>query len=550
MSLRAKVLLPLAAFSIVLVAYLYAYWMPLSLANIEAGFQQSIEKHLDSVDEGLVPLLLGRQLDAVYENLDRLMAKNKDWIDLSLTDPEGRILYPLIPRTSTKAAAGNDVHFVERRIKYLDRDLGSLALQVDFGPRLSELRKRHWELTLVLLGVVLVFVVTTGVFLDRLVVRPVKLLSHASRKLAENDFNVPVEKVGEDEVGVLVDDFDGMRSALREYRFHLQNIHEQLQLELAERRKAEQELREAHKRLLTVLNSLDAIVYVADMNTYETLFINKYLEDICGDVIGKQCWQSLQSGQSGPCGYCTNKYLLAPGGEPAGVYQWEFRNTRDGRWYDNRDRAIQWVDGRYVRLEIATDITRRKETEEALLKSREVVERIFSMTTTCIAYLDRDFNFIRVNKEYAEADGKTPEYFTGKNHFALFPNAENEAIFRNVVQTGEQYRVHAKPFEYRNHPERGVTHWDWSLTPVRDAAGEVEALILSLINVTERVMAQEGLARLNDELEERIRGRTRELEEKNRELERLNKIFVNRELRMVELKDRIRELEEGLRRTS
>ncbi|WP_284694443.1 hypothetical protein [Geomonas sp. Red32] len=33
-----------------------------------------------------------------------------------------------------------------------------------------------------------------------------------------------------------------------------------------------------------------------------------------------------------------------------------------------------------------------------------------------------------------------------------------------------------------------------------------------------------------------------ELEQKNRELEEFNKLFVGRELRMVELKERIREL--------
>lgn len=53
-------------------------------------------------------------------------------------------------------------------------------------------------------------------------------------------------------------------------------------------------------------------------------------------------------------------------GEPRPPYIWEFQNILDKRWYQCRDRAIRWTDGRLVRMEIATDITERKEMELAL----------------------------------------------------------------------------------------------------------------------------------------------------------------------------------------
>ena len=93
------------------------------------------------------------------------------------------------------------------------------------------------------------------------------------------------------------------------------------------------------------------------------------------------------------------------------------------------------------------------ETQASASHTRdEILEAIFANIHFIVAYLDRDFNFIRVNKAYADVSGHDPDYFVGKNHFQLFPHAENEAIFRNVLETGKPYHDFAKPFEYPNQP--------------------------------------------------------------------------------------------------
>ena len=112
------------------------------------------------------------------------------------------------------------------------------------------------------------------------------------------------------------------------------------------------------------------------MQTYEVLFTNKYGRSIWGDIQGQICWQVLQTGQEGPCPFCTNNRLLDESGAPAGVYVWDFKNSVNNRWYQCRDQAIHWTDGHLVRLEIATDITDRKHAEEALLAAKQYAEEL------------------------------------------------------------------------------------------------------------------------------------------------------------------------------
>ena len=126
----------------------------------------------------------------------------------------------------------------------------------------------------------------------------------------------------------------------------------------------------SHQAITTILDSLDALVYVADIQTYELIFINKYGRKHWGEAVGRKCWQVLQTKQQGPCSFCTNPLLLNEQGESTGVQVVELQNTVDQQWYQCRDQAIPWVDGRMVRIEIATNITERKLMEQELLEAR------------------------------------------------------------------------------------------------------------------------------------------------------------------------------------
>ena len=135
--------------------------------------------------------------------------------------------------------------------------------------------------------------------------------------------------------------------------------------DITEQRRARAELEASHQRFMAVLEGLDAAIYVADLEADEILFANKSFKNIYGyDTVGRNCWQVTSACHPDPARFMAEARKLAPHQTPLELHDCELQNGLNGRWYQLRERAIQWVDGRVVRMEIATDISDRMDMEE------------------------------------------------------------------------------------------------------------------------------------------------------------------------------------------
>lgn len=155
--------------------------------------------------------------------------------------------------------------------------------------------------------------------------------------------------------------------------------------------------------------------------------------------------------------------------------------------------------------------TRAEALAAALQAERDTLATIMENTHTQLAYLDTDLRFVNVNSAYVAGSGHTREELIGRKHFELFPDVENEAIFAHVLTTGQPIEYKARPFQFAGQPERGVTYWDWTLVPVKNASGETQGLVLSVSDVTEQKRAEDVLRNARDELEMAVAEATAEL---------------------------------------
>lgn len=143
-------------------------------------------------------------------------------------------------------------------------------------------------------------------------------------------------------------------------------------VDITEQKSATEWIADSHLQLLTILDSIEAQIFVADMETHEVLFVNrKKREAFGGNCLAEPCYRVFQNMEA-PCDFCTNSRLLDAQGQPGPVLQWESCNPVAGRWLVNYDKAVRWLDGRMVHLQVAFDNTDSKESERKLRRMQKM----------------------------------------------------------------------------------------------------------------------------------------------------------------------------------
>ncbi len=300
---------------------------------------------------------------------------------------------------------------------------------------------------------------------------------------------------------------DELEVRVQERTRELKETNAALQAEITERIRAKKAVEAERQRLYDVLETLPvyAVLLTPD---YHVAFANRFFRERFGEAHGRRCFEYL-FGRTEPCEKCETYKIL----DTKAPLFWEWTGP-DGRDYDIFDFPFTDSDGSPLILEVGIDITGRKQAEKALKEINETLEQriaertaelsaqkqlleaVFESSHVQLVFLDRDFNFVRVNEAYARACARSKEEFAGRNHFELYPS-DAQAIFERVRDTGRPYMAVARPFIFPDHPEWGETYWDWTLTPVKDPTGLVTGLVFSLVDVTGRIRQQRQLEEAN-----------------------------------------------------
>ncbi|HOK08987.1 MAG TPA: PAS domain S-box protein [Candidatus Hydrogenedens sp.] len=257
--------------------------------------------------------------------------------------------------------------------------------------------------------------------------------------------------------------------------------------------------------LLPLFNSMSAIetaVYVADMQTYELLAVNEYIERVWGKgILGKKCYETLQVGQTTPCSFCTNDRLLNEKGEPNPPYVWVFQNTRTGSFFQCVDFAIPWENGKMVRLEVALNIDQFVKLQRERDTQTEILMTVIKNIPQAVFWKDKNGVFLGCNQQFAlDANCDSPSDVIGKTDYDLPWTKEESESFRRmdkeIIETG----VPSLLFEESQTRANGMIRYLLvSKAPLKDSEGNIIGVLGTYSDITELKKAHEILQK-NEQL--------------------------------------------------
>ena len=223
---------------------------------------------------------------------------------LKIVDMRNKVIAQAREKLSEKF---RDKHF---NLTYVHNNKKSIIGEVYLRgntPDFFEMLKARWADLIVINGllVTIIFFSSYLLFYKNVLNRLLEIIRYTDQNSSVgiiNEFFIPEMKGKPDEINLLIDSLNERTKKINDEfskriiaESSLKKKNKELLKEIEERSLVESALKTSQETFLTVLDGIDATIYVADIETYEILFVNKYmLESFGKEAIGKNVGMFLE----------------------------------------------------------------------------------------------------------------------------------------------------------------------------------------------------------------------------------------------------------------
>ena len=304
-------------------------------------------------------------------------------------------------------------------------------------------------------------------------------------------------------------------------------------VDITERKQAEEALQENRQRLQFVLQGSQLGYWDWNLETNEVKRNERWaemlgyrLDDI--EFTVKQWIDFIHPDDQARANQSIQDHL--EGKTPMHRIEYRMR-TQDGKfkWILDQAQVVKRdANQRPIRMSgTHTDITERKQVEEALRASEERYRFLTNNIPDIIYSLDGEGNIVTVNSPAFEHYGYAEQDSKGKPFLNFVHPEDREIVIGSFLKALEEQRKITQGLQFRIVAENGFSYWFELNSQARfDSQGQYIGEEGVLRDITERKQTEEKIRQLNAMLEQRVEERTRELRDAQEQLVRHEKLSV------------------------
>lgn len=221
-----------------------------------------------------------------------------------------------------------------------------------------------------------------------------------------------------------------LREAVRERTAQLEQANRHLAQEVDRRTDLEHALMLEQGRLVTILDLLPALVWVADEDGTVN-FCNRFFRDRLGEPHGRPCHELLH-GTEARCAGCPD----IPGERACWLAETREEHLTDGRWYQLQQYPLPAGIGQGGALFLGVDVTEQRRAEDQLRASHARFRALFETTRDALMVLDSE-GFLDCNEATLRTFGcAIRDEFLGKHPSELSPPLQSDGTDSRTAADG------------------------------------------------------------------------------------------------------------------